>query len=112
MVERNVETVLGFVAGAIGILSTPVTFLLPLFDATRITAWTYFSLLADSVVGTTLSIVGFIAAQNVRSRPKSSGVTMLIIGSLGIFVGLGFWIGSLLFIAAGMIALTRKGTSR
>ena len=66
------------------------------------------TILMWAVGGGILSIISLIGAAFVRSRPKAAGGIMLICGFLGLFVALGLWIGALLLMAAGVIALIRK----
>jgi ribosomal protein S27AE len=105
MTERTAEFILGLIGGIFGILAVPG--LLFLGAVSR-----YFggpdTILMWAVGGGILSIIGLIGAAFVKSRPKAAGAIMLISGFLGLFLALGLWIGALLLIVAGIVALIRK----
>ncbi len=105
MAERTAEFILGLVGGIFGILSAPGLFLLGGFIAAFGGPAT---LLGAAVGGALLSIIGLIGAAFVKSHPKAGGAVMLISGFFGLFVALGLWIGALLLIVAGIVALIRK----
>jgi hypothetical protein len=105
--ERTPEFVLGIVGGILGLVAAPILFLAGgILAAFGLSSGS--TLLGMSVAGGILSIIGIIGAAFVRSRPKVSGVLMLLSGLLGFFVVLGFWLGALLLLVAGIIALVRK----
>ncbi len=105
MVERTAEFILGLIGGIFGILTVPGLFILGGLSAAfggsaTLAYW--------AVGGGILSIIGLIGAAFVKSHPKLAGGIMLFSGFFGLFVALGFWIGALLLIVAGIIALIRK----
>ena len=107
MAERTAEFVLGLAGGILGLVAAPILFLAGgLLTALGLTSGA--TLIGASVVGGILSIVGLVGAAFVKSRPKMSGVMMLLSALLGLFVVLGFWLGALLLLVAGIIALLRK----
>jgi len=105
MVERTAEFILGLIGGIIGIIAAPILFFVGAFIAFLGGPG---ELLGYAFAGGVLSVVGLIGAAFVKSRPKISGVIMVVTGVLGLFVALGFWMGALLFIVAGIVALIRK----
>lgn len=105
MAERTPELILGLIGGILGIVVAPAFFLLGAF----VTAFGGpATLLAWAVGGVILSAIGLIGAAFVKSHPRPAGATMIISGILGLFVALGFWVGALLLLVAGIIALIRK----
>jgi len=103
--ERTPEFVLGLIGGIIGIATTPGLFFLGGFVAYLGGPAT---LLGAAIAGGILSILGLIGAAFVKNHPILSGVVMFVSGLLGIFVALGLWIGSLLLLVAGIVALIRR----
>ena len=108
MAERTPEFIIGLLGGIIGILAVPGLFLFGAFIAAFGGGAGIFG---AAIVGGVLSIIGLIGAAFVRSRPKLSGAIMLVCGIIGLFVALGLWIGALLLIVAGIVALFRKEKS-
>lgn len=107
MAERTPEFVLGLAGGILGLVAAPILFLAGgILAAFGLNSG--FTLIGVSAVGGILSIIGLIGAAFVKSHPKASGVIMLLSGLLGLFVVLGFWLGALLLLVAGIIALVRK----
>jgi hypothetical protein len=105
MVERTAEFILGLIGGILGLLAVPGSFFLGGFIAAfggpaTLVGW--------AIVGGILSAVGLVGAAFVKSRPRPAAVMMLISGALGLFVALGFWVGALLLLVAGIIALIRR----
>jgi len=105
MVERTAEFILGLVGGILGLLAVPGFFFLGGLSAAfggpvTLVGW--------AIGGGILSAVGLVGAAFVKSRPRPAAVMMLISGVLGLFVALGFWVGALLLLVAGIIALIRK----
>lgn len=105
MAERTAEFILGLTGGIFGLLVIPGLLFLGSLSV-------YFegpgTLIAYAVIGGILSIVGLIGAAFVKSRPKIAGIIMIICGFLGLFVALGMWIGAILLLVAGIVALLRK----
>jgi hypothetical protein len=107
MGERTPEFVLGLAGGILGLVAAPILFLAGgILAAFGLSSGV--TLVGVSVVGGILSIIGLIGAAFVKSHPKASGVMMLLSGLLGLFVVLGFWLGALLLLVAGIVALLRK----
>jgi hypothetical protein len=105
LAERTAEFIIGLLGGIIGLLAAPGLF----FLGTLVAAFGGGAgIFGAAVLGGILAIIGLVAAAFVRSRPKIAGGTMLACGVLGLFVALGLWIGALLFIVAGIVALIRK----
>jgi len=107
MAERTPEFVLGLAGGILGLVAAPILFLAGgILAAFGLSSGV--TLVGVSVVGGILSILGLIGAAFVKSHPKASGAVMLLSGLLGLFVVLGFWLGALLLLVAGIVALLRK----
>ena len=105
MAERTAEFILGLIGGILGLLAVPGFFFLGGLSAAfggpaTLVGW--------AIGGGILSAVGLVGAAFVKSRPRPAAVMMLISGVLGLFVALGFWVGALLLLVAGIIALIRK----
>jgi len=103
--ERTAEFVLGLIGGIFGILVAPGLFFAGGFIAALGGPTTLFGW---AIGGGILSIIGLIGAAFVKSHPRPAGVIMLVCGFLGLFVALGLWIGALLLLVSGIIALIRK----
>ena len=58
--------------------------------------------------GVILSVIGLVGAAFVKNHGRAAGLMMLISGLLGLFVALGFWIGALLLLVAGIISLIKR----
>ncbi len=99
------EFVLGLIGGFLGLLFTPFILfagvLTSVFVGTSI-------LIYMAVIGGILSIIGVVGAAILEEKPKIAGIMMLVAGIAGIPVLLGFFMGSVLLIIAGTIALMRK----
>jgi len=105
MAERTAEFILGLLGGIIGILAVPG---LLIMGAVIAGFGGSFGLFGAAILGGILSVVALVGAAFVKSRPKIAGVIMLVCGLFGLFVALGLWIGALLLIVAGIVALIRK----
>jgi hypothetical protein len=107
MAERTPEFVLGLAGGILGLVAAPILFLAGgILAAFGLSSGV--TLVGVSVAGGTLSIIGLTGAAFVKSHPRLSGVMMLLTGFLGLFVLLGFWLGALLLLVAGIVTLLRK----
>ncbi len=107
MAERTAEFILGLLGGVIGLLVVPGLF----FLGAILAGFGFGSgagVLGAAVAGGILSVIALVGAAFVKSRPRVSGAVMLVCGFLGLFVALGLWIGALLLMVAGIVALIRK----
>jgi len=105
MAERTAEFALGLIGGILGIVVAHGFFFLGAFISAfggpaTVLAW--------GIGGIIFSVIGLIGAAFAKSHLGPGGVTMLVSGILGLFVALGLWIGALLLLVAGIIALIRK----
>ena len=105
MPERTVEFILALIGGILGILAVPGFFFLGGFSVAFGGPAT---LIGWAIGGGILSAVGLAGAAFVKSHPRPAGLAMLLSGFLGLFVGLGFWVGALLLLVAGIITLIRR----
>lgn len=104
-ISRTPEFVLGLIGGVFGLLLIPLMVFLGGFQE-AFTGET--TLYAQSLVAAIMSVLGLVGAVFVRSRPKQSGILLLVSGIIGIIVALGFYVGALLLLIAGILALVRK----
>ena len=104
MVERTPELILGLVGGVLGIIAVPSLFILGGLLLPFGGGW----IVIAAIGGLLFSILGLIGAAFVRSHPRPASLLMLISGGLGLFVALGGWVGALLLLVAGIIALIRR----
>jgi len=104
-ISRTPEFVLGLIGGIFGLLFIPLMVFLGGFQE-AFTGET--TLYAQSFVAALMSVLGLVGAVFVRSRPKASGILLLVSGIVGIIVALGFYVGALLLLIAGILALVRK----
>jgi hypothetical protein len=107
LAERTAEFILGLIGGILGIVVAPGLFFLGgLVGAFGLRSGV--TLVGWAVGGVILSIIGLVGVAFVRSHPRAAGTMMVISGLLGMFVALGLWVGALLLVVAGIIALVRK----
>jgi len=103
--ERTAEFIIGLLGGIIGILAAPGLFFLGAIIAGFGGGVGIFG---APVIGGILSVIGLVGAAFVKSRPKIAGAIMIVCGILGLFVALGLWVGALLLLVAGIVAVIRK----
>lgn len=104
MVGRNIEFIFGLGGGILGILTVPLFIVFGLFAAIGGSTFMWLA----GWAGLPVSILGLVGAGLVKNHPKIGGILMLLCGILGIFIALGLWVGALLLIIAGIVALRRK----
>jgi len=104
-VSRTPELVLGLIGGVIGLLFVPVMLFLGAFQEVFVGETTLY---AQTTVAALMSIVGLVGAVFVKSKPKASGIMLVFSGIIGIITALGFYVGGLLLLIAGILALVRK----
>ena len=107
LAERTAEFIIGLIGGILGIVVAPgIFFLGGLIGAFGLRAG--MAVAEGAVAGAVLSIIGLVGVAFVKSHPKAAGLMMVGSGLLGLFVALGLWVGALLLLVAGIIALVRK----
>ena len=100
------ELVLGLIGGVLGLLFLPVMVFLGGFQQAYTRQTT--TLFAQAFVAGLMSIIGIVAAVFVKNRPKQSGIALVVSGIIGSIAALGFYVGGLLLLVAGILALVRK----
>lgn len=82
------------------------------------------NLAVDPAVGVGLGAVGVLGALHLvlgaivlgsawllLGNPRTHGVLLAVLGVLGLFLGFGFWLGAVLVLVAGILALVREPTA-
>jgi len=94
------------IGGVLGLLFVPVMFFIGI--AAQVFTGNSSTIFPQAVVAALISIIGLIAAVFVRNKPKESGATLVVCGVIGFIVASGFYVGGLLLLVAGILALVRK----
>ncbi len=105
-INRMPELILGLIGGVLGLLFIPVMVFLGAFGE----AFTGSpgTLYAQAAVAALISIIGLVAAVLVKSKPREWGICLVICGIIGVIVASGFYVGGLLLLVAGILALVRR----
>jgi hypothetical protein len=103
--DQNLASKMGLAGGIIGLIAAPF---IQVIGAFIVAFGGQANPLFAGIIGGILAFIGLIGALFVKKNPKPAGAIMLICGLLGLPFGLGFWIGALLLIAAGIIVFVGK----
>jgi len=105
-ISRMPELILGLIGGVLGLLFVPVlVFLGGFMEAFSGNPTTLY---AQAAVSALISIIGLVAAVLVKSKPRNWGICLVICGIIGVIVASGFYVGGLLLLVAGILALVRR----
>ncbi len=105
-INRMPELILGVIGGVLGLLFIPVMVFLGGFMEAYTGDPT--TLYAQATVAALVSIIGLVAAVLVKSKPREWGICLVICGVIGAIVASGFYVGGLLLLVAGVLAVVRK----
>jgi hypothetical protein len=94
------------IGGVLGLLFIPVMVFLGAFSEAFSGGTT--TLYAQAAVSALISIIGLVAAVLVKGRPRAWGICLVLCGIIGFVVASGFYVGGLLLLVAGILALVRK----
>lgn len=105
-ISRMPELVLGVIGGVLGLLFIPVMVFLGGFMEAYTGNPT--TLYAQAGVSALISIIGLVAAVLVKSNPRAWGICLVICGIVGVIVASGYYVGGLMLLVAGILALVRS----
>ena len=69
------------------------------------------TLYAQAAVSALISIIGMVAAVLVKGNARNWGICLIICGIVGVIAASGFYVGGLLILVAGILAVVRKDQS-
>ena len=102
---KKVGTILGIIAGSLGIIGAIFLFLGGIINLTKVPNLVSYSMILCSFVLIALAVLGIVISINSKKNAKKSGIILIIDALIGLLFGPFYIASSILFILSGILIL-------